>query len=155
VKVMKLLVAGMLVMLALTGCVTKGPSMPPDEARDSLTTLFGETQKLVGGTWESVTETGPSPCDQVSGGKGVQFIFGSQTGSPGTNADAKVLAAKVAELWRGKGYKVKETFETELGYQVDGENDEHSSIGFGANFRAMSLLGGSNCVPGNIDDLLD
>lgn len=63
------LAAGMLLVLALTGCVTKGSSMTPDEARDSLTTLFGETQKLVGGTWEVTLMPSPVPVTRSLGAR--------------------------------------------------------------------------------------
>ena len=123
--------------------------MAPVEARDALRGLFDESQSLVKGEWEDHDEVSPFECEVAGGGKGVQFLLSRIGSSPGTMDDAQAAAATISDLWESRGYPTTTTFKQELGYRVNAENDEHSVITFAASNNAMTLGGGSSCVPGD------
>jgi hypothetical protein len=123
--------------------------MSPIEARDSLRDLFEESQTLVQGTWENHDEVSPFECEEVGGGQGVQFLLSRIGTSPGSMDDAESAATQISNLWESRGYPTTTTYRAELGYRVNAEDDTRSVITFAASENAMTLGGGSSCVPGD------
>jgi hypothetical protein len=142
-------------LLLLSACSQKVDLMTPDESHHKLLNIFDETQEAVGGTWEKFLDLVPGECKKIDGRPGIQFSDARSGDSPGTNDDAKKVADQVAVLWATRGYKVTQSFAGELGYEVFATNKGMSDLSFGANFRAMSLLGGSECVDGNVAEILE
>ena len=149
--------AALLAML-LTGCATPDPDAPttPYEAQATLVALFDRIQAEVGGDWENQDDPSPMSCDVRGGGDGVQFTATRYGGSPGTMADAKTATAAVTALLTAEGYEIGESgLFGEGGYELTMTNNKGSNIRFGANDIAMGLDGGSDCRPGDINEIFD
>jgi hypothetical protein len=134
-------------LVVMTGCATNGQTaVTIEQATHSLTTLFDETQVLVGAAWVNEDSTELDTCTTASGDEGHQFTGSRKAVSTRTDGEAKTAADSVAELWKKKGYTVTRSHDEALGYEVNAENSMRSAIQFGANEIALTLLGGSDCV---------
>lgn len=92
---------------------------------------------------------------KLMGDRASNSLTRAQATLPERTTMQKKVADQVAVLWATRGYKVTQSFAGELGYEVFATNKGMSDLSFGANFRAMSLLGGSECVDGNVTEILE
>jgi len=148
--------AGLLAML-LTGCATadQGDSTTPYEAQDTLVVLFDRIQTEVGGDWENQDDPSPMSCDVRGGGDGVQFTATRISAYPRTMEDAKAANAAVTALLTDEGYEIRESVLVNDIYELTMTNNKGSNIHLGANDVAIGLDGGSDCRPGDINEIFD
>ncbi|WP_157109268.1 hypothetical protein [Cryobacterium arcticum] len=152
--------------MLLTGCAAadQEDSMTPYEAQDTLVVLFDRIQTEVGGDWENQDDPSPMSCDVRGGGDGdgdgdgdgVQFTATRMSVYPRTMDEAKAATAAVTALLTDEGYEILESgLFGEEGYDLTMTNNKGSNINFGGNDVAMGLNGGSDCRPGDFDQILD
>jgi hypothetical protein len=148
--------AALLAML-LTGCATadQGDSTTPYDAQTALVTLFDRIQTEVGGDWENQDMKSPMSCDVRDGGDGVQFTATRISVYPRTMEDAKAANAAVTALLTDEGYEIRESVLVNDIYELTMTNNKGSNIHLGANDVAIGLDGGSDCRPGDINEIFD
>jgi hypothetical protein len=155
----------MLIGLLLSGCQTFSESenvkstetiSEPEIARDSLVQLLGETEDLASGEWVHQDDAGPRKCDIAAGGEGVQFGF-TRLGRPSepSSLEPSMVANSVAELWELRGYTTSIHEDELLGFTVSAENASRSALSFSASETAMTIRAGSDCAPGNFQEIQD
>jgi hypothetical protein len=148
--------AALLAML-LTGCTTvdQEDSMTPYEAQATLVALFDRIQTEIGGDWENQDDPSPMSCDVRGGGDGVQFTATRISVHPRTMKDAEAATAAVTALLTDEGYEIRESVLVNNIYELTMTNNTGSNIHLGANDVAIGLDGGSDCRPGDINEIFD
>ena len=113
-----------------------GPTLT--EARDAFYATIGDTEELLGGTWDVQDDPSPRHCELQSGGSGLNYsalrIAPSDTIIP------------VAAVWEEWGYAVQ----TDTIGPVDqliGTNEAAAVLILRSSDRATTLLGESECRP--------
>ena len=153
-SISRLLIAALMLAMVLTGCSQKVSSMTPDESRLKLTVIFDETVDLVGGSWKIFEDDVPQSCKKADQSQGVQYSDLRTSRSDRTEEDAKNAADVVADLWIKGGYEVTQSFHSVFGHEVSATSAGRSDLSFGVTPLGMSLLGGSDCVDGDLDEII-
>lgn len=140
------MLAVLVVVGVVSGCVGAEDVMSPEESRDVLVETIAETAALIEGPgWVEDGEPSPQPC-AVGGARGTKYAHGMWA-PPQPDRDWLADVEKVAEYWESLGMDVRIV---RSGPAVFGSGGPVQNISFSTDPGNYSISGTALCGPGGV-----